>query len=269
MPEPQWRTVYASVEGSSHKKTGVPCQDASFCKVLQLSDGSEVLLAVASDGAGSATHSDIGAKLVVEDFISTFMLLLRNKSSIDAINKESVLRWLKKLHVWGINRAAEEGCHVKEFACTLLGAIIGVDRSVFFQIGDGAIAYLSEGQEKMSPVFWPQHGEFINQTHFIFHSDIEGSLEFIAKPLHVSKMALFTDGMERLILNFGLKEVHEPALCSIFDWLSRKEKPQEAWKPSPELIAYLSSDGVCARTDDDTTLILATRVPMGVEVMNA
>ena len=57
MPEPQWKMVHASVEGSFHKKTGVPCQDASSCRVIKLSDGSEVLLAVASDGAGSATHS--------------------------------------------------------------------------------------------------------------------------------------------------------------------------------------------------------------------
>jgi hypothetical protein len=260
MPEPQWRTAYASVEGSSHKKTRIPCQDASFCRVIQLFDGSEVLLAVASDGAGTATHSAMGAQLVIEDFISEFVTLLRTESSIDVVNRERVLHWLRKLHGWGIKRAEEAGCHVRELACTLLGAIIGVDKAVFFQIGDGAITYLSEGDEKMYPVFWPQHGEFANQTYFLFHSHIEDALEFIVEPLRISKVALFTDGMERLILNFRLREVHEPALCSIFDWLSRREEPQETtWGPTPELIAYLSSDGVRMRTDDDTTLILATR----------
>ena len=53
-----------------------------------------------------------------------------------------------------------------------------------------------------------------------------------------------------------------PYLIGYHDETSHRKRG----KPSPELIAYLSSDGVRMRTDDDTTLILATRVPMGAEV---
>ena len=85
-----------------------------------------------------------------------------------SIDKAYVLRWLEGI-CEEMKRAAEaEGLQLRDLACTLLGAIVRDESALFFQIGDGAVIYAKEGEEEYREVFWPQHGEFANQTNFIF-----------------------------------------------------------------------------------------------------
>ena len=49
----RWRVIRASVQGTSHAKTGQPCQDSSSVGV-GAPDG--MLVAAVADGAGSATY---------------------------------------------------------------------------------------------------------------------------------------------------------------------------------------------------------------------
>ena len=67
-----WRTAYASVIGTSHTKTGSPCQDAGGCTVVKAVDGAEVLVAAVSDGAGTASRSEAGSALAVSRYLSRF-----------------------------------------------------------------------------------------------------------------------------------------------------------------------------------------------------
>src|SRR4051812_31451683 len=60
-----WRVVAASVRGTSHTKTGQPCQDAHQWRVLP---GGAVVVAVA-DGAGSAAMGDIGATIAARTIV--------------------------------------------------------------------------------------------------------------------------------------------------------------------------------------------------------
>ena len=62
LPPTSWRIIGASVTGTSHGKTGTPCQDAHAFRCLP--NGTAVL--VASDGAGSAERSAQGANAAVE-----------------------------------------------------------------------------------------------------------------------------------------------------------------------------------------------------------
>ena len=54
-----WKAVAASVAGTSHARTKQPCQDASYCRVV---DGNTLIGAVA-DGAGSARLGGEGAQV--------------------------------------------------------------------------------------------------------------------------------------------------------------------------------------------------------------
>src|SRR5258708_32385476 len=74
-----WRYAYASVAGTSHEKNGSPCQDAGSCRVVETIGGGPVLLAVASDGAGSARRSEEGARLAVELFLDDFGAACRQR----------------------------------------------------------------------------------------------------------------------------------------------------------------------------------------------
>lgn len=55
-----WRLVCCAMQGSGHKKSGVPCQDKTF----RLNKNNVHVIAL-SDGAGSARLSHFGAERVV------------------------------------------------------------------------------------------------------------------------------------------------------------------------------------------------------------
>ena len=61
-----WRFVSASVAGTSHLRLSLPCQDNCFVTDATDADGKSWLLAIASDGAGSASHAETGAELACE-----------------------------------------------------------------------------------------------------------------------------------------------------------------------------------------------------------
>ncbi len=95
--EEAWRCAYASVTGSSHERTGTPCQDAGLCRVVRSPGGASILLAVASDGAGSAARSADGARLAVDLFMEDFAGPLERGESIRQIDRGFVTSWIERL----------------------------------------------------------------------------------------------------------------------------------------------------------------------------
>jgi hypothetical protein len=255
-----WRYAYASVAGTSHDKSGAPCQDAGACRIVEGNGGGAVLLAMASDGAGSARRSEEGACLAVALFLDDFGAACR-AHGIAAIDRPFILAWLAKLRRKIAARAARAGIRAGDYACTALAAVIAADRAVFFQIGDGAIVVSRRhGLGEYDWVFWPQHGEFANTTNFVTQRDAARALEIEIRHGPIEEVALFTDGIERLVLDLGAKTAHAPFFRPLFRWLAAT-KPPETGETSPALVQYLASKQVCDRTDDDKTLIMATRRP--------
>ncbi|MCD6173859.1 MAG: protein phosphatase 2C domain-containing protein [Sulfurimonas sp.] len=60
-------TAFATEQGVSHKVSDTPCQDSV---IVKQNDG--YLFLGLSDGAGSAKHSDIGSKSILQ-FLSVHM----------------------------------------------------------------------------------------------------------------------------------------------------------------------------------------------------
>ena len=158
MSDVGWRVAYNSVVGTSHEKTGLPCQDAGGCRIIRDPVGRELLLAIACDGAGSASRSRDGANLTVDRFFQEFGEAAK-RSGLDEIAKEFVQDWLSRLRAEIKDRADAEDLSAREFACTVLAAIIGEDRAAFFQIGDGAMVVSNRSEpDDYGWIFWPQHG---------------------------------------------------------------------------------------------------------------
>jgi serine/threonine protein phosphatase PrpC len=89
----QWSWIGACSTGSSHVRAGTVCQDNASC--IELVAGDEnVLLAIVSDGAGSATFSSIGSRLVVECFARNAVAHLRKRDASEEITEELVRRWI-------------------------------------------------------------------------------------------------------------------------------------------------------------------------------
>ncbi len=258
MTDGRWRTAYASVIGMSHTKTGLPCQDAGGCGVVIDADGSEVLVVAVSDGAGTASRSDSGSKLTVARFLRDFSEAAELGPGLSRIDETFAMEWIGSVLADIARLATEEDCDVRDYACTLLGAVVGVSGSVYIQIGDGAIVVSTEVDGEYGWIFWPQHGEYANTTNFITQPDVIKTLLFEQGP-PVREIAVFSDGIERLVLDLSTRTVHSPAFTPIFNWLARTE-PDRTATPSQALSAYLASDHVNNRTDDDKTLVIATRV---------
>ncbi len=226
-------------------------------------NGNRVLLAVACDGAGSASRSLDGATLAIDWFLRDFSDASR-RSGLDGITKEFVEDWLSRVRSEIRGRAQTHNLSLREFACTTLGAVVGHDRAAFFQIGDGAIVVSNRAErDDYGWVFWPQHGEFANQTNFITQNNALEILEFEIVARCVDEIAIFTDGIERLVLDLQEKTAHAPFFRTLFGWLAKTEAaPIGEEIPVSEVVsAYLRSKQINERTDDDKTLILATRRP--------
>lgn len=261
MSDVGWRVAYNSVIGTSHEKTGLPCQDAGGCRIVSDPTGRPILLAVACDGAGSAPRSLDGANLTVERFFQEFGDCTK-LSGLSQITRESVQDWLSRLRAEIKDRANAEDLSAREFACTVLAAIVGEDQAAFFQIGDGAIVVSNRSEpDDYGWVFWPQHGEFANQTNFITQDDALDVLVFELEDRCIDEVAVFTDGIERLVLDLTEKTAHAPFFQTLFGWLVKTEPGVlDAEIPASSVIdSYLGSKQINDRTDDDKTLILASR----------
>lgn len=252
-----WRIAFATSLGTSHQKTGTPCQDAADCIVLDLPDGSEALVAAVSDGAGTASRSDIGASLAVQHFITHFSDAAKARPDLTAIDRPFVDDWFDEVRDIIHARSTKDGSDVKEYACTILGVVVGSGSAVFVQLGDGAIVVPDDKSGHYAWVFWPQHGEYANSTYFVTQDGAEAMLQFRTGPA-VDEVAVFSDGIERLVLDMSAKSVYSPAFRPIFEWLVGTT-PDRAGAPSAALAAYLGSDHVNKRTDDDKSLVMASR----------
>ncbi len=254
-----WNYIAASVTGTSHTSAGLSCQDASQCSVLRLADGSPILVATAADGAGSATRSRAGADLACSLFLSEMTALFENGGVISDINREFAGGWLKSFqNEIGIRAEAAE-LTPRDFACTFLAAVIGSDVAAFIQIGDGAIVISSfKDPDDFGCVFWPQKGEFANMTTFATDEAALESFEHELVEQRIVEVAVFTDGLERLALKFDTQEAHPPFFTPMFRPL-RSLPGGFAESLYPSFESFLDSKQVNDRTNDDKSLILATR----------
>jgi hypothetical protein len=254
-----WKYTLASVVGTSHTKTGAPCQDASACRLLNTVNSEPVLVAVAADGAGSASHAEVGSALACDLFIGEMNAFFENGSGIQDFTRDFAAAWIAHFHNEVTYRAEAEGLRPRDFACTLLVAVVGAEMSVFLQIGDGAIVISEAGEpDEYMWVFWPQKGEFANVTTFATDEAACEHLEYNLVPHSIHEVALFTDGLERLALKFDTQEAHAPFFIPMFNPLRRAAEGHTE-NLSTALESFLNSKQINDRTDDDKTLILATR----------
>lgn len=260
MHRESWRIAQATSIGTSHIATDKPCQDYAAHALLATPSGSVLLIAV-SDGAGSAARSGTGSRIAVENLIRIATEYFDAGHSISDLSREEVSNWIARIISLLSETATTEGSPLREYACTLLAAIVGDESAAYIQICDGAIVVSESDADGWSYVFWPQHGEFANSTNFIVSPDIDTLMEFEHGAGSVNEVAVFSDGIENLVLHNTTKTVHGPFFSNMFRSVRASERVGEDPELSSGLVHYLSSATICDRTDDDKSLVLATRLP--------
>jgi hypothetical protein len=215
-----------------------------------------VLVVACADGAGSADLSAVGARRACRTIISLIASTLKSSLQVGQVDREAVLGWYRRTRSALEQEAEWRGQKLRQFACTLLLAVVGESAARFAQIGDGAIVIL-EG-DSYRPVFWPQSGEFANATNFVTDPGWEKSLAFAAQDTRVDEIAVLSDGLQALSLDYAAKTAHGAFFSPMFRPLRAAPTGASLLKPLRE---FLDSPRVNERTDDDKSLILATRMP--------
>ena len=256
--ERRWRYAFASSVGTSHEKTGVPCQDATECRLLSSGKDGEVLAVLAADGAGSARFAEQGSSSACKHFLTKLEGFFVEGYGIEEITRAVVTHWLQTFQIELQSLADDASVSIREFACTILGCIVGSSNAVYFQVGDGVIVLLDSATEEYQWVFWPDRGEYANTTFFATDASAYEQLQFLASSEVPEEFAALTDGLQSIALHYESRTAHSPFFRGLFPPL-RRLQPGHAIELSNHLKTYLGSSKVNSRTDDDKTLVLATR----------
>lgn len=198
MGVPTWGHAAVSIRGKGHEQTQTPCQDA--CAVRCSRDGRWLAL-TASDGAGSARHSQISAEFVANEFSARLLDIADELDSrppgawvTDAVI-EDIVRLRK-----GLRQKANSDT-ISDYHCTLVAALIGPSGGFSIHLGDGAVIAGSSRTPGSSAidlaaelfVSEPENGEYANETVFLTERDWIRHLRIHPLP-EVDWLILGTDG---------------------------------------------------------------------------
>jgi serine/threonine protein phosphatase PrpC len=235
--------IARSVCGSSHRRLGRGCDDASL--LLEIGKG---LVAVVCDGAGSAPLSHEGAFTAAKTVMTWFH---RNSLSLADTNWQRQLKRclgevVKKVGL----RAMEIDAKPEELATTVLVVAAWPWGLVAAQIGDGALIVEHEG--KLTTLLKASHQIAANVTEFVTDSHALSAARFAKWPSKLDAFMAMTDGLENLAIDREEKPFApfvEPLLkcvrrCGSKDTVRR------------EIGSFLSSPTLQQRTDDDVTLAI-------------
>jgi hypothetical protein len=185
--------------------------------------------------------------------------LYAENGSVCDLGRDDAEKWIDDLQSEMSAQAACNGLSVRDFACTLLVTVIESQYAAFLQIGDGAIVVSTPLEpDEYHWVFWPERGEYANQTCFVTDEDAAHHLQFDSCNMEIDEVALFSDGVQSLALHYESRTAYAPFFHSFFVPV-RAEPPGKSDTLCTALDAFLNSPRVIARTDDDKTLVISTR----------
>jgi hypothetical protein len=248
-----WIWAGARAIGTAHLAEGLPCQDAFVCRVEQGAVHPPILIAALADGAGSAACADVGAQLatlLVADIVSEVLMESVATDDVASALRYAIVETQLSLQL----EARDAGRLIDDYACTLLIAILFANCGIVAQIGDGAVV-IDDGEHGWRPVHWPDHGEYANTTHFLTDGDALDALQLATLERPPRRLCLFSDGLERLVLDFRDRSAHAPFFDVIFRRIEQHTEPGHAAHISCELEALLASDKINSRTNDDKSLL--------------
>lgn len=264
----QWRIARASVIGTGHIRANMPCQDSNY--VMQIGDS--VIIAV-SDGLGSAAYSDVGSKFVCQDVVTRIANAITPPapslmSSISHFilgtpRAQIVMKDIMTDAVSQARTALEElattNAHtLREYACTLLIAVLTPKEWHVLHIGDGAVVGILSATE-VKTLSAPDNGEFINVTVPLTSNEYLSNLRFSHGVEELYGIALLSDGVQPMCINYQTNAAYPGFFTPLIQWLASLPESELA-QAHPVLTTLLDSDKLRQKSDDDMTLVLTLRL---------
>jgi serine/threonine protein phosphatase PrpC len=211
-----------------------------------------------ADGAGSATLGQIGAAIAAATAVTTLCAHL------------AASPWPREYAGWeACCITAAEGAQAavkaeatarqvarRQLATTLILAAATADQVAVMQIGDGAVV-VGDRDGNVISLTAPAHGEYANETTFLIAPDALSTAQVRVWPGELTSLAAFTDGLQRLALTMPSGAPYTPFFKPLFRFVAAETNAKKAHE---QITAFLRSDRVTDRTDDDLTLVVATAI---------
>lgn len=259
MASGNWRFAQATAIGTAHLNQNTKCQDRAVCTVIE-ANGEEILIAAVADGAGSTTDGQRGAEAACEIFvreIKSFFETCAKTASIKSVNEDFGKRWLAYFQQKITEMAEANGKTIRDYASTFIGAVVGGNSAAFFQIGDGALIYSVSGEpESYRFGIVAPEAEYVNTTDFLTDETAAERLGYKLLEEKIEDLILFSDGVSAIAISQQSNQPHEPFLMPMIAPLRNGNSVNGL---NEKLEKFLSSPKINEKTDDDKTIILASR----------
>jgi hypothetical protein len=254
-----WRVLGRSVTGASHLRVGQVCQDA--CAVRYGDDGS--LVVAVADGAGSAAHAAASSSAAVETAAAWLRGRIEAQPPQSDGECQALLRECLEVVRARLTALCEEltapastaggPASPHDVATTLILGFVTERHFATLHVGDGAVVVCeSDGLQTWSP---PDHGEHFNETTFVLSEDAPVRCDVQVGPSEsLRALAFLSDGLEQLGIAYATHAPHDGFFLPLFAFASSEQASED------EIEILLASRSVCARSDDDKTLLLAVRM---------
>ncbi|MGV3615768.1 MAG: PP2C family serine/threonine-protein phosphatase [Fimbriimonas sp.] len=227
----------------------------------------DVLVLAVADGAGSADFGGVGAKVASRAFVEVAERLWSQERLASVLTGTALegrmrapdpdigIAILREVQRQVRDEADRLEANPILLAATLVGVVLKRDEAFFFQIGDGA-AVIRIGDDYETAVV-PEETEFVNTTYFITSPDAEAHVQTRVVEARIEEVALFSDGIQMLVLHPTDQSPHAAFFGTVFRTLREpgEDAASKAW-----LGNMLGSDMVTSRTDDDTSIVIARRL---------
>lgn len=253
MTPTSWTWAAACRRGASHENAELRLQDAFKCFVGKTS--AQPLVILVSDGAGTAPYGGEAASLICR----TLTLLIRQYfSTTDELPSDETLDgWLKQVRQTLGEAATRREATPRDFAATLILFISRGTETVVLHVGDGCAVVRDEATSSWIAPSWPFHGEYASTTAFVTDEPLNTCIARHEGP--ISAVSVFSDGLERLALDLKARQPFAPFFDRIIAPVAESESVGKDIDLSGKLDAFLDSESITSRSDDDKTLVLAVR----------
>jgi hypothetical protein len=251
---PSWKWAAASSRGTSHEKTGARLQDAYVCFVPDTVP--ESIFAIVCDGAGTAEFGGQGASLVCRSIAKNARLHFARSAALPS--NELIESWFDESRDLIFAVAGRRDRQPRDFASTAVCVISTIGDSVIAHVGDGCAVLKDADLGKWIAPSWPDHGEYASTTYFVTD---EPSIQLRISKYEgrIGALAVFSDGIERLALDFASKTPSDRFFERVIAPIASSQLFGRDAILSRQLKEFLASSALNARTDDDKSLVLAAR----------